>query len=55
MVCDERKPYHWTHFYEGTLDAQQYLKAILKPFFVNLAPAEERFGYFMQDSVTPHT
>jgi hypothetical protein len=24
-------------------------------FFVNLAPAEDRFGYFIQDNVTPHT
>jgi hypothetical protein len=24
-------------------------------FFINLAPAEERFSYFMQDSMTPHT
>jgi hypothetical protein len=28
---------------------------MLKPFFINLAPAEEKFGYFMQDSATPHT
>jgi hypothetical protein len=24
-------------------------------FFVTLAPAEERFGYFMQDDASPHT
>jgi hypothetical protein len=28
---------------------------ILNVFFVNLAPAEERVGYFKQDSETPHT
>ncbi|PNF15704.1 hypothetical protein B7P43_G12455 [Cryptotermes secundus] len=42
-------------FYEGTLDAQRYINEILNQFFVNLAPAEERFGYFMQDGATPHT
>jgi hypothetical protein len=40
---------------EGTLDAQRYNNEILNPFFVNLAPAEERFDYFMQDGATPHT
>jgi hypothetical protein len=35
--------------YKGTLDAQ-----ILDQFFV-LSHAEERFGYFMQDSASPHT
>jgi hypothetical protein len=33
-------------FYEGTLDAEH---EILNPFFINLAPAEEIFGYSMQD------
>jgi hypothetical protein len=33
-------------FYERTLDAEQYINGI---------PAEERFCYFMQDDVTPHT
>jgi hypothetical protein len=28
---------------------------MLNPFFVNLPPAEERFGYFMQDGATAHT
>jgi hypothetical protein len=42
-------------FYEGTLDAERYINAILNPFFVNLAPAEERFAYYMQDGTTPHT
>jgi hypothetical protein len=28
-------------FYEGTLDAEWYSNEILKPFFVNLAPAED--------------
>jgi hypothetical protein len=42
-------------FYEGTLDAQPYINEILNPFFINLAPAEEKFVYFMQDSMTPHT
>jgi hypothetical protein len=41
--------------YEATLDAKRYIKEILNPFFINLAPAEERFGYFMQDGATPHT
>jgi hypothetical protein len=41
-------------FYKGTLDSQQYINEILSPFFVNLAPDEERFGYFMQDGATPH-
>jgi hypothetical protein len=40
-------------FYEGTLDAQWYISEMFNPFFINLAPAEERFGYFMQYSVTP--
>jgi hypothetical protein len=42
-------------FYEGTLDAQRYINEILNPFFINLAAAEEIFGYFMQDGATPHT
>jgi hypothetical protein len=42
-------------FYEGTHDAERYSNEILNPFFVNLAPAEERFGYFMQEGATPHT
>jgi hypothetical protein len=42
-------------FYERTLDPQQYINKILNPFFVNLAPAEEIFGYFMQDGKTPRT
>jgi hypothetical protein len=42
-------------FYEGILDAQWYINEILNPFFVNLAPREERFGYFMQDGGNPHT
>jgi hypothetical protein len=37
-------------FYEGTFDAQRYINEILNPFFINLAPAEERFGYLMEDS-----
>jgi hypothetical protein len=41
-------------FYEGTLDARRYINETLNPFFVNLAPAEERFGYFTQDGATPH-
>jgi hypothetical protein len=40
-------------FHEGTLDAQWYINEVLNPFFVNLAPTEERFGYFMQDGATP--
>jgi hypothetical protein len=36
-------------FYEETLDAQRYINGILNP------PAEERFGYCMQDGATPHT
>jgi hypothetical protein len=28
---------------------------MLNPFFINLAPAGERIGYFMQNGVTPHT
>jgi hypothetical protein len=28
---------------------------ILNPFLVNLARAQERFGYFMEYDVTPHT
>jgi hypothetical protein len=39
-------------FYEGTLEAQRYINEILNPFFVNLAPAEERLGYFTQDGAT---
>jgi hypothetical protein len=34
-------------FYEGTLDAQLYINEMLYQFFFNLAPAEERFGYFI--------
>jgi hypothetical protein len=41
--------------YERTLDAEQYINGILNAFFFNLAPAEERFGYFMQDGMTAHT
>jgi hypothetical protein len=37
------------------LDAERYINEIINPFFVNLAPAEERYGYFMQDGVTPQT
>jgi hypothetical protein len=42
-------------FYEGTLDTQRYINELLNPFFVNLAPADERFNYFMQDGATPHS
>jgi hypothetical protein len=42
-------------FYEGTLDAGRYINEILNPFFVNLAPAEEKYGYFMQDGATAHS
>ncbi|PNF40314.1 hypothetical protein B7P43_G05786 [Cryptotermes secundus] len=28
---------------------------VLNPFFVNLAPAKERFVYFTQDGATPYT
>jgi hypothetical protein len=42
-------------FYEWTLDAQRYINEILNPFFVNLVPAEERFGYLIQDGMAPHT
>jgi hypothetical protein len=42
-------------FYEGTLDAERCMNEILNPLFVNVAPAEERFGYFMQDGASPHT
>jgi hypothetical protein len=42
-------------FYEGTHDAQRYINKILNPFFINSAPTEERFGYFVQDGATPHT
>jgi hypothetical protein len=28
---------------------------ILDLFFINLAPGEEGFGYFMQDGAIPHT
>jgi hypothetical protein len=45
----------WPIFYEEILDTQRYINEILNPFFVNLAPAEERFGHFMQDGATPHT
>jgi hypothetical protein len=36
-------------FYEGIHDAQRYINEMLNPFFVNLAPTQERSGYFMQD------
>jgi hypothetical protein len=39
-------------FYEGTLDAERYINEVFIPFFINLAHAEERFGYFMQGSAT---
>jgi hypothetical protein len=42
-------------FYDGTPDTQRYINEIVNPFFVNLAPAEERFAYFMQDGATPHS
>jgi hypothetical protein len=41
-------------FYEGILDAEWYINEIVH-FFINLTPAEERFGYFMQDSTSPHS
>jgi hypothetical protein len=41
--------------YEGNLDAERYMKEILNPFFVNLASAENRLGWFMGDSTTLHT
>jgi hypothetical protein len=41
-------------FYEGTLDADWYIKKILDPFFfANLEPTEDRFSYFMQDGTYP--
>jgi hypothetical protein len=42
-------------FCEGILDAQRYINEILNPLFVNMAPKEERFGYFMQDGTAQHT
>jgi hypothetical protein len=42
-------------FYKGTLDAERYIKETLNPFFIDFAPAEERFCYFMQDGASPHT
>jgi hypothetical protein len=42
-------------FYEGTLDVQLYINEILNTFFSNLAPAEYRISYFMQEGATPHT
>jgi hypothetical protein len=42
-------------YYEGILDAERDINEILNPFFINLAPAEEGYGYFMQDGMTPHT
>jgi hypothetical protein len=42
-------------FYEGTLGAEWNINEILIPLFVNLESAEERFDYFMQDSMTSHT
>jgi hypothetical protein len=41
--------------HEATIDAEKYINEILGSFSVNLAPAEERFSYFMQDDATPHT
>jgi hypothetical protein len=40
-----------TNFIEGNLDADE----ILSQFFFNLASAEERFSYFIQDGMIPHT
>jgi hypothetical protein len=37
------------------LDTERYINEILNPFFINLAPAEEIFGYFMQDGMARHT
>jgi hypothetical protein len=42
-------------FYEGTLDSQRYINEIFNPFFVSSEPAEEIFGYFMQNGATAHT
>jgi hypothetical protein len=39
---------------EFLMHALRYINEILNPFFVNLAPGEERFGYFMQDGTIPH-
>jgi hypothetical protein len=38
-------------FYEGTLDAE-ILDSL---YLVNLPPEEQRFSYFMQDGMSPHT
>jgi hypothetical protein len=42
-------------FYLGVLDAERHINEILNPFFINLAPAEQRSSYFMQDGATWHT
>jgi hypothetical protein len=42
-------------FYEGALDYERHINESLNTFFFDLAPAEERFGYLMQDGATPHT
>jgi hypothetical protein len=40
-------------FYEGTLDTECYIKKNTQSILINLAPVEERFGYFVQDGVSP--
>jgi hypothetical protein len=55
MVCDSASRVIGPIFSERTPDAHQYINEILNPFFVHLAPAEERCNYFTQDTATSHT
>jgi hypothetical protein len=52
QACDVRLAQ--TASLEGTLDAED-TNEIFNPIFVKLAPAEERFGYLMQDGASPHS
>jgi hypothetical protein len=54
MVCEQRKPLSLDRYFMTELLMLNDTLMKYSIFFI-LAPAEERFGYFMQDGITPHT
>jgi hypothetical protein len=42
-------------FFEQTIDSEQYVSDILRPFFENITEKERTQGCFMQDGATAHT
>jgi hypothetical protein len=41
-------------FYNGMVSAARYMINLLCPFFAKLRKEEKLYGFFQQDSTTPH-